>query len=113
MARMPSDVAALTADLVAIDSVNPTLVPGGAGEAEIAAFVARWARAAGLEAQELEGTPGRPSVLVRGCGSGGGHTLLLCGHLDTVGVEGMTGAHAPRLAGDRLYGRGAYDMKAG
>jgi len=108
-----TDLAALTADLVAIDSVNPALVPGGAGETEIARFVAGWARAAGLEASTLEATPGRPSVLVRAAGSGGGRTLLLCAHLDTVGTEGMADAHRPRVDGDRLYGRGAYDMKAG
>ena len=106
-------LAELTAALVAIDSVNPTLVPGGAGEGEIAAFVAGWARDAGLEADVLEQTPGRPSVVVRAPGSGGGRTLLLCGHLDTVGVEGMADPHSPRVDGDRLHGRGAYDMKAG
>ena len=110
---MPSDLTALVADLVAIDSVNPSLVAGGAGEREIAAFVAGWARAAGLEADVLEGTPGRPTVLVRARGTGGGRTLLLCGHLDTVGVEGMADPHDPRIDGDRLFGRGAYDMKAG
>jgi acetylornithine deacetylase len=108
-----ADVVDLTSRLVAIDSVNPSLVAGGAGEPEIAAFVAGWARSAGLEATVLERTSGRPSVLVRAVGSGGGRTLLLCGHLDTVGVEGMTAPHEPRLSGDRLYGRGAYDMKAG
>ena len=61
----------------------------------------------------LEETAGRPSVVVRARGSGGGRTLLLCGHLDTVNVEGMTDPHRPRVEGDRLYGRGAYDMKAG
>jgi acetylornithine deacetylase len=105
--------AALLRELVAIDSVNPALVPGGAGEPEIAAFVEGWALAAGLQADVLEETPGRPSVVVRAPGSGGGRTLLLCGHIDTVGVEGMDAPHDPRIDGDRLYGRGAYDMKAG
>ncbi len=107
-------VVELTSQLVAIDSVNPSLVDGGAGEARVAAFVERWARDNGLEAQVLEDTPGRPSVLVTAPGAAGdGRTLLLCGHLDTVNVEGMTNPHTPRIEGDRLYGRGAYDMKAG
>jgi acetylornithine deacetylase len=110
---MLDDVADLTAALVAIDSVNPALVPGAAGEEEIAALVAFWARGHGLEAELLEGVPGRPSVLVRARGTGGGRTLLLCGHLDTVGVAGMRAPHEPRREGDRLHGRGAYDMKAG
>ena len=100
-------------DLVAIDSVNPSLVPGGAGEAGIARYVVRWAAARGLEVTTLENTPGRPTVLVRAHGTGGGRTLLLCGHLDTVTVEGMADPHVPRIDGDRLHGRGAYDMKAG
>ena len=110
---MRDDVVELTSRLVAIDSVNPSLVSGGAGEARIASFVADWARAAGLGAEVLEATGGRPSVIVRAPGSGGGRTLLLCGHLDTVNVEGMTDPHAPRVDGDRLHGRGAYDMKGG
>jgi acetylornithine deacetylase len=52
-------------------------------------------------------------VLVRARGTGSGRSLLLCGHIDTVNVEGMTAPHTPRVDGDRLYGRGAYDMKAG
>jgi acetylornithine deacetylase/succinyl-diaminopimelate desuccinylase-like protein len=110
------DVVDLTSRLVAIDSVNPSLVEGGAGEVEAAAFVARWARDNGLEAQVLEETPGRPSVLVTARNRNPTHpgrTLLLCAHLDTVNVEGMQDPHAPRVDGDRLYGRGAYDMKSG
>jgi acetylornithine deacetylase len=107
------DLVDLLSRLVAIDSVNPSLVPGGAGEAEIAGFIAGWARSAGLEVETLEATPGRPSVIVRARGTGAGRTLLLCGHTDTVNVEGMSDPHVPRIDGDRLYGRGAYDMKAG
>ncbi len=110
---MTGDVVELVSRLVAIDSVNPSLVDGGAGEGEIAAFVSRWARDNGLEAEVLEETAGRPSVLVTARGSGDGRTLLLCGHLDTVNVEGMADPHTPRVDGDRLFGRGAYDMKAG
>ena len=107
------DLVELTSALVAIDSVNPALVPGGAGETEIAGYVAGWGEAAGLEAELLEATPGRPSAIVRARGRGGGRTLLLCGHLDTVNVEGMADPHRPKVDGDRLHGRGSYDMKAG
>ena len=112
---MRADLADLIARLVAIDSVNPSLVPGGAGEGEIAAFVAGWARDAGLEVEILEETAGRPSVIVRARGNAGppARTLLLCGHIDTVNVAGMSDPHVPRVDGDRLHGRGAYDMKGG
>ena len=113
LGAMLADLTALLSALVAIDSVNPSLVPGGKGETRIADFIEGWARDAGLHAERLEETPGRPSVLVRAQGRGGGRTLLLCGHIDTVNVDGMTDPHSPRLEGDRLYGRGAYDMKAG
>jgi acetylornithine deacetylase len=114
MRAMPTTAAAaILAELVAIDSVNPALVPGGAGEREAAAWIAAWARDAGLDVEVHEATAGRPSVVVRAPGSGGGRSLLLCGHIDTVGVEGVRDPHTPRIDGDRLYGRGAYDMKAG
>jgi acetylornithine deacetylase len=110
---VPADTIELIARLVEIDSVNPALVPGGAGEGAIAAFLLEWAAANGLDAELLEATPGRPSVVVRARGRGDGGTLLLCGHTDTVSVEGMEAPFALRIEGDRLYGRGAYDMKAG
>jgi acetylornithine deacetylase len=108
-----SDVVELTSALVAIDSVNPALELGGPGEAAAAAFVADWARHAGLDVDLLEEAPGRPSVLVRAPGSGGGRSLLLAGHLDTVGPGAMDDPLEPRIDGDRLRGRGSYDMKAG
>src|SRR6516165_7238724 len=110
---MDNDTRSLLADLVAIDSVNPRLVPGGAGEAGIARFVADWLERRGLEVQVTDAEPGRPNVIGRARGGGGGRTLLLNAHMDVVGVEGMTDPFRPRVEGDRLYGRGAYDMKAG
>src|SRR3954454_719023 len=108
-----SDLVELLRDLVAIDSVNPELVPGGAGEGQIARFVAAWLERAGLEVTLQEIAPGRPNVVGVRRGSGGGRSLVLNAHMDTVGVAGMQALHEPRIEGGRLYGRGAYDMKAG
>ena len=99
--------------LVRIDSVNPGLDPAGAGESDIATFVADWGRANGLRTEAVAASPSRPSVILRGGGDTGGRHLLLCGHLDTVGLAGNREALTPRIEGDRLYARGAYDMKAG
>jgi acetylornithine deacetylase len=107
--EVPSSLTELASALVAIDSVNPALVPGGAGEAQIAAFVADWCVEHGLDV-ELLGDK-RPSVVATKRGSGGGRSLLLNGHLDTVGVAGMETPFEPRIEDGRLYGRGAYDMK--
>jgi acetylornithine deacetylase len=107
-----SQLTQLTADLVRIDSVNPDLVPGGAGEGEIAKFVAGWLEDAGLEVETEEIAPGRFNVVGIARGSGGGRSLLLNAHMDTVGTAGMESPLEPRAADGRLYGRGAYDMKA-
>src|SRR5690242_7424049 len=106
---MASSLSELAGALVAIDSVNPALVPGGAGEHEIASFVAGWCAEQGLDV-ELLGKE-RPSVVATKRGSGGGRSLLLNGHLDTVGVAGMEAPFEPRVENGRLYGRGSYDMK--
>jgi acetylornithine deacetylase len=103
----------LVADLVAIDSVNPDLVAGGAGELEIARFIAGWLQRAGVEARIDEVAPGRANVLGVARGRGGGRTLLLNGHTDTVGHDGYERPLEPRVEGDRLYGRGGFDMKGG
>ena len=97
--------------MVAIESVNPDLVPGGAGEAAIAAFVAAWLRDAGLEVSVVEPVPGRPSVVGVRRGSGGGKSLMLNAHMDTVGLGGNADGVTPRVSEGRVYGRGAVDMK--
>jgi acetylornithine deacetylase len=103
----------LLSELVAIDSTNPVLVPGGAGEAEIAQFIAGWLEKAGLEVELVETAPGRPNVVGIARGTGGGRSLILNGHMDTVGNGEMERAHTPAEKDGRLYGRGAYDMKGG
>ena len=107
-----SSLTELTADLVRIDSVNPDLVEGAAGEEELARFVASWLEDAGLEVETEELAPGRWNVVGTARGSGGGRTLLLNAHMDTVGIEGMDRPLEPYSENGRLYGRGAYDMKA-
>jgi acetylornithine deacetylase len=106
-----SSLTELAAELIRIDSVNPDLVAGGAGEAELARFVAEWLSDAGLEVEMEEVAPGRPNVVGRARGSGGGSTLLLNAHMDTVGYDGMEAPLEPNVEDGRLYGRGAYDMK--
>ena len=109
----PARSLALLERLVRTDSVNPALVAGAAGEGAIAEMVAAWGEQRGLEVTRLEPVAGRPSVVLAARGSGGGASLLLNAHLDTVGVEGMDAPFAPRVEGGRMYGRGALDMKAG
>ena len=133
--ELRDEVVALTADLLRIDSVNPGLVPGGAGEARIADFVTQWLSARGFECTRVEPTPGRPSVLgvARGTGSAGrtdpatavggvdgrgdddlGGGIMLNGHLDTVSLDSYDGDGLdPRIEDGRIHGRGSYDMKAG
>jgi acetylornithine deacetylase len=103
----------LLRDLVAIDSVNPSLVPGGAGEAAIAEAVAADMRSFGLDVVLQEAAPGRPNVVGVLEGRSPGRALMLCGHTDTVGVAGMQAPFDPVERDGRLYGRGAQDMKGG
>ena len=99
------------ADLIRINSMNPSLVPGAPGEAEAAAYVQEALRRLGLEVTLVESVPGRPSVIGILPGTGGGRSLMLNGHLDTVGVEGMPDPFLPTIRDGRIYGRGSFDMK--
>ncbi|HVL67708.1 MAG TPA: ArgE/DapE family deacylase [Vicinamibacterales bacterium] len=110
---MPDPCIELLEELVAIDSVNPSLVPGAAGEERIAAAVAERMRALQLEVHVEEVVPGRPNVVGVLDTGVPGPSLMFCGHLDTVGVEGMVAPFTPVVADGRLYGRGSQDMKGG
>lgn len=113
MIPAPGDAVALTRLLVGIDSRNPELVPGAPGEAAVARALAGVLEAWGFAVELMEVEPGRPNVVAT-IGLAGGRSLLFNGHLDVVGVDGMT--HAPFTPETRdglLFGRGATDMKGG
>ena len=97
--------------LVRINSVNPTLAPGAPGEREIAGFIADSLRSCGLETASYEPAAGRISVLGRLRGTGGGRSLMLNGHCDTVDVAGMAEPFSGSIRDGKVYGRGAFDMK--
>jgi acetylornithine deacetylase len=108
----PGGAADLLTSLVGIDSQNPRLAPGAAGETPLAEFCADWLRQHGVNAWLDEVEPGRHNAVARiGDGS---PVLTLCAHLDTVSAAGMSEPpFEARVAEGRLYGRGAYDMKGG
>lgn len=102
---------ALTRELVATDSTNPQLSPGGAGEGAVARIIAERLERAGLEVSLSQVAPGRPNVVGRLRGSGGGSSLMLCGHMDVVAAEPE--GFRPAIRDGRMYGRGTVDMKGG
>lgn len=109
-----SEVIDLLKSLVAIDSVNPSLVDGGAGETETADFLQSYLQDKGFTVSRIENTVGRPSLVAIAKGKGGGRSLMFNGHLDTVSVEGYDGdPFDPLISDGWLYGRGSADMKAG
>ena len=103
----------LLRDLIAIDSVNPSLEAGGAGEAAVAERIAAELRAGGIDIELTDAAAGRPNVVGVIEGRTRGRTLMLCGHMDTVGGGGMTAPFDPLERDGRLYGRGSQDMKSG
>lgn len=108
------DVLQLLSKLIAIDSVNPSLVEGGAGETAIAAFLDAYLQDLGLTTDRKEIAPGRWNIVGVLRGTGRGKSLMLNGHIDTVSTKGMTIPPLQAVLKDgRVYGRGALDMKGG
>ena len=108
-----ADPLVLARPLVRIDSRNPGLAPDSPGETAAAVALAQTLESWGLSVELHEAAPGRPNVVAR-AGRRSGRSLMLNGHLDVVGVQGMT--HPPFAGeerGGRLFGRGAADMKGG
>jgi acetylornithine deacetylase/succinyl-diaminopimelate desuccinylase-like protein len=98
---MNEELVALAKRLIGYETVEP----GGISEA--AGFVKGWLEARGIEAErdEVRGLP----VVRAEVGPATAPTVVLHGHLDVV--PGRPGQFDPRVEGDRLFGRGAYDMK--
>jgi succinyl-diaminopimelate desuccinylase len=98
---MSTELVALAEQLIGYETVDPEAISEAAG------FVMGWLEARGIEAErdEVRGLP----VIKAEVGPATAPTVVLHGHLDVV--PGLTGQFEPRIDGDRLYGRGAYDMK--
>ena len=99
-------------ELVQIDSTNPSLTPGAAGEAAIGSHLAALMTALDLEVTTHTLAPGRVNVVGIRRGRGKGRSLLWNGHMDTVGVKGMAEPFSAAIRDGKLYGRGSQDMKA-
>jgi len=101
-------------DLVGTNSVNPD-VGKGPGESALSNFL--YDRLSSIPRLEVVKQPvagNRSNVVATLRGLGGGRSLMLNGHMDTVGVEGMTiDPFKPFIEDERLHGRGACDMKGG
>jgi acetylornithine deacetylase len=107
------DLVHLLSDLVSVNSINPSLVPGAPGEGAVAEVVRAAMTRAGLDVVMQDVAPGRPNVIGVLDGREPGPAVMFCGHIDTVGVEGMRDPFVPRVVDGRLYGRGSQDMKSG
>lgn len=112
--RVPSNTTLnILKRLVRINSVNPD-VGEGPGEGKIAEEIAELLESSGLEVQTQRLPGGRCNVIGILRGKGGGKSLMLNGHMDTVGVNNMeVPPFDPSMRDGNLYGRGSCDMKGG
>ena len=113
------DPVTLTQVLTRINSSNPTLSKTqGAGESAIADYLCAWFAHRAIEHHRIETVPGRPSVVGIVRGSGGGASLMLNGHVDTVSLttyegDALTGHLGMKEGKEVVFGRGTLDMKGG
>lgn len=98
-------------DLVKINSVNPSLEQGGAGERDIGNYIHNALLSLGFDSTIETLAPKRVNIIGKRKGTGNGKSLMLNAHMDTVGVLGMADPFEAGIKDGRLYGRGAYDMK--
>jgi acetylornithine deacetylase/succinyl-diaminopimelate desuccinylase family protein len=102
----------LLKDLIRIPSVNPS-IEQSYDEAAIASFIAKWFRKTKqfrVVEQSVKGS--RFNVIATLEGKGHGKSLMLNGHMDTVGVSYVKGKpFRPTFKAGRMYGRGSCDMK--
>jgi len=107
----------LLEELIAIESVNSTLVPGASGEQRVAEHVRRFLRAHGVLAELEEAAPRRPNVVAVVSNPASAATskpaLMIVAHIDTVGAGDMPNPFTPRIRDGKMYGRGALDIKSG
>ena len=109
----PEDLFATLADLVAINSVNPQY-PGGPGESALAKYLGDYFRKNSIPFELQTVLERRSNVIARLEGNPGGRTLILEAHMDTASELGMRGdPFQPVREGNKLYGRGSCDTKAG
>ena len=113
MAIPRGDAVALARALIQIDSRNPTLAPDSPGEGGCARALASVLDDWGFSVEVTEIAPGRSNVVAH-IGPSDAPALMLNGHLDVVGVEGMVhDPFAAEIRDNRIYGRGSADMKGG
>jgi acetylornithine deacetylase len=131
--RRRDDLVALATDLIGFDTISRDIEDPPREEADLQEYLAGRLRTLGAEAEVWEPTPedvagsrlvppglrfdGRPQMVARFPGAGGGRSLLLNGHIDVVPAEPCeewtSDPFQARVRGGNLYGRGAVDMKGG
>jgi acetylornithine deacetylase/succinyl-diaminopimelate desuccinylase family protein len=108
-----SSVLGLLADLVRINSVNPSY-EGGQPESGMVNYLREYFERNSLETWQQEAFPGRPNLIARLPGRSPSRRLVFEAHTDTVSVGGMTiSPFDPVISEGRLYGRGSCDTKGG